>query len=326
MAFSVAKVEHVFLYFPDQLQQSHEAPNRLQQAFTKILSPFTRHAVKRDTPALGQGSFGSVHEFLIQNTIIVAGKIYRVPSPNDIENYVRHFNTLFVMLIKLKHRNIVHYLGVSFVPKEKFPVLLMERCECNLEDFLKSPFCKDPTETVGTKLCILRDIAKGLNYLHNQSPAIVHRDITASNILLDKHHTAKIADFGQSKLINQGPGAIPVTMTVMGTALHLPPEASEMTYDEKIDIFSFGHLSLFTLTQEAIQSLPSAKKCDMETGKPILISEVERRQEQISKVASIVGNEHFIMTIIHTCLSDFPKDRPSASELLKMFPDEVIGK
>lgn len=290
----------------------------------ETLKSYTRKAERCGTPALGQGSSGSVHRFLMgEEKTVVAGKIYRLPSPDDIKKYVCSHVKILTILFNLKHENIVFFYGVSFLSNEEFPVLLMECCKQNLAAFLTG--CPKSTistkETISRKLGILRGVANGLNYLHNLKPAIVHRDLTARNILLDEHLTAKIADFGQAKRLTHD--GIPMTMTAMsGNSFHLPPEASERKYDEKIDIFSFGHLSIFTITQEAIESLPSYTKFDSETGNTVSVSELERRQSHISTIATIVGNSHSIIEIIKKCLKNHPPKRPSASDLLRMFPAE----
>jgi len=54
----------------------------------------------------------------------------------------------------------------------------------------------------------------------------------------------------------------------------------------------------------------------------VIVSEVERRQNHISNVATIVGKNHFVIPTIHRCLCNFPEERPSASDVLKMFPTE----
>ena len=303
---------------PVKYHQAQELPGRLKQAFTQALKPYTRYAVCRKAPALGRGSFGTVYEFSTEQ-VVVAGKIYQLPHPKNIEEYVHCFTTMFTIIFPLKHKNVVSFHGVCFLQSEEFPILLMECCKHNLTEFLTS--CHDPKETINTKLHILRGVANGMNYLHSKNPAIIHRDLTANNILLDEHQTAKIADFGQAKLIAQD--AVAMTMTAMPeNALYLPPEASEGKYDEKIDIFSFRHLSIFTITQEAIKSLPPYMKRDSERSALVIVSEVERHQNHISNVATIVGKNHFVIPTIRRCLRNFPEERPSASDLLKMFPAE----
>ena len=95
------------------------------------------------------------------------------------------------------------------------------------------------------KLSILLDVTKGLVFLHTRSPVVVHRDLTARNVLLNAAMTAKIADLGNSRITNLRPGQLAQTMTkgTPGTLVYMPPEASTDHCGSLLDMFSFGHLS-----------------------------------------------------------------------------------
>jgi serine/threonine protein kinase len=94
---------------------------------------------------------------------------------------------------------------------------------------------------------MLRDIAKGLAYLH---PQVIHRDLSAKNILLTPFFTAKICDFGSA--LSSDSNSRPHELTPYpGERVYMPPEAlaDPAMYDCSMDIFSFGHLALFTMIQ-----------------------------------------------------------------------------
>ena len=152
------------------------------------------------------------------------------------------------LISDLRHPNITLFLGVCFLPNCQLPVLLMERLDGSLDDLLE----RIPNIPLVLKVSMLKDVVRGLLYLHHHNPQIVHRDLTAKNVLLTSSFVAKITDFGNSRIVNLQPGQLAQTMSRLpGTPLYMPPEAlsSSSRYGPSLDVFSFGHLTLFTLTQ-----------------------------------------------------------------------------
>ena len=148
----------------------------------------------------------------------------------------------------LRHPNITLFLGVCFLPNCQLPVLLMERLDGSLDDLLETV----PNIPLAVKQSILEDVARGLLYLHQHSSQILHRDLTAKNVLLTTSLVAKITDFGNSRIVNLQPGQLARTLSRLpGTLVYMPPEALSASshYGPSLDIFSFGHLTLFTLAQ-----------------------------------------------------------------------------
>jgi len=129
---------------------------------------------------------------------VVAGKKFRL-SIND-DGTIRKFSTELLTLAQLRHPNIVAFEGVCHLPNEALPVLLMELLATNLHSYLLHP----SHTNLGTyrKATILCDIASGLAYLHSLNPPLVHRDLTARNVLLDSKERAKIADFGNARILD----------------------------------------------------------------------------------------------------------------------------
>ena len=102
------------------------------------------------------------------------------------------------------------------------------------------------------KRSVLEDVASGLLYLHNRPSPVIHRDLTARNVLLTSSLVAKISDMGNSRIIDTRPGQMARRLSVLpGTLVYMPPEALDdrHRYGPSMDIFSFGHLALFTITQ-----------------------------------------------------------------------------
>lgn len=177
----------------------------------------------------------------IYEALLEAGNI---GVENMAEKYVRECQ----LMSSLRHPNISQFLGLCFLPNSQLPLLVMERLEGNLDDLLETV----PNIPMVLKRSILEDVARGLHYLHKHTPQVIHRDLTAKNVLLTSSFVAKVTDFGNSRIVSMDPGQLVRTLTRQpGTLLYMPPEAIVTTsrYGPSLDIFSFGHLALFTLTQ-----------------------------------------------------------------------------
>ena len=186
----------------------------------------------------------------------------------------------------------------------------MERMDKNLTTYLRDPV------TLSQKYTLLYDVAKGLNHLHSQKPAIIHRDLTAGNVLLTSDGVAKISDFGNSRMVDLS--ATPELLTSSpGTLDYMPPEAMEGgKYDERLDMFSYGHLAIHVMIQR--RPHPLLRPTYFEGGKLIPRTEVERRQRYLSKVETILvgGVQDPFYLIIVKCLQDEPQFRPSCKKVL----------
>ena len=226
-----------------------------------------------------------------------------------------------IVMDRVNHPNIVRYKGVCFLENKALPVLLMERLVSSLHDYLFDP--SNLNLGLPAKLAILYDVASGLDYLHRCKPAIIHRDLTARNVLLDSKKTAKIADFGNALFMDLDPEATPKTLTCFpGTRDYMPPEAQSdlMKYDTSLDVFSFGHLSLFTIIQSPIHSLPPSTYTDAE-GLLKACSEVKRRKQYLDKAEQHLGAEESLLRLVKQCLHNLPAQRPQAAKLVTELQD-----
>ena len=262
---------------------------------------------------LGVGAYGSVVEVEIEGTVCAGKKFRHDLFTRDEEIFCQMFIKEYICVRQLQHKHIVQYHGICSLPDSKLPVLVMERLETNLHDYLLNP--DNANLHLAVKVSILRGIAKGLVYLHNQTPAIIHRDLTANNILLDSKLVPKISDFGNSQIFATDPSSSLQTMTeVPGTLLYMPPEAcdDDARYNTKLDIFSYGHLSLFVATQVFPSSLLPATYYSNTGGKRkqlVARSEVERRE----KYFDMLGHQHPLAMLIEQCLDNEPEERPKAT-------------
>ena len=150
----------------------------------------------------------------------------------------------------LRHPNITQFFGLCFLPGTQLPLLVMERLETSLDDLLEHM----PNIPLSLKCSILENVASGLLYLHKRNPPVIHRDLTSRNVLLTSSLAAKITDMGNSCIMR--PGQMVRTLSKLpGTLVYMPPEAQDDThrYGAYLDIFSFGHLALFTVIQVSLK-------------------------------------------------------------------------
>ncbi|KAL0905858.1 hypothetical protein M5K25_024303 [Dendrobium thyrsiflorum] len=194
-----------------------------------------------DANLLGQGGFGYVHRGMLPNGKEVAVKQLKIGSGQG----EREFQAEVEIISRVHHRHLVSLVGYCIADGKR--LLVYEFVPNNTLEFHLHG--KDrPTLEWPTRLKIALGSAKGLAYLHEDChPKIIHRDIKASNILLDFKFDAKVADFGLAKIASET--NTHVSTRVMGTFGYLAPEyASSGKLTDKSDVFSFGVMILELIT------------------------------------------------------------------------------
>ncbi|PIA33309.1 hypothetical protein AQUCO_04100021v1 [Aquilegia coerulea] len=185
---------------------------------------------------LGTGGFGSVYKGKIGNYgQEIAVKKLAVGSNQGVEE----FSNEVMLLLRMQHRNLVKLLGCCIQGEEKMLVyeyLHNKSLDCFLFDKSKSALLDWPK-----RFNIIAGIARGLLYLHEDSQVrIIHRDIKASNILLDEQMNPKISDFGLARLFPDEISQLR-TRRIAGTFGYMAPEyAVRGLLSAKSDVFSFG--------------------------------------------------------------------------------------
>ena len=272
---------------------------------------------------LGTGAYGSVEEVEIPGATCAAKRIHEILLRTGGVDGVKNITDKFVqecrLMSSLRHPHIVQFLGVCFLPGTRLPVLVMERLMMSLGDLLDT----NPDVSLATKRSILQDVARGLAYLHSHAPPIIHRDLTAKNVLLNAAMVAKLADLGVARIVDIQPDQLAATMTrAPGTAVYMPPEALEPNarYDTTIDVFSFGNLALYTLTQ----IFPELKAATYVNSNRAVVgrTEVERRIVYIEQIRQELGHQHPMVLLIEGCLQNTPQERPTITRILQVL--EVV--
>ena len=261
---------------------------------------------------IGRGSFGVVYGAVYEGTQCVAKEIHSnlivvgVSNNTVLQSFIKEIN----ILSTLRHSNIVCFIGVHFREGSQVPVLIMERMWMSLAKLLEQtksiPFV--------VKVHILYDVACGLKFLHSQDPPVIHRDLTANNILVNKNMDAKITDVGLATAL--GAIASQRMSTFPENLAHMPPEALQHNpmYATTLDIFSFGCVSLHTLTQQFPMPTDQFEPSQVNEDTVVKVSEYRRRVKYVEMVKDQCT--HFVY-LISTCIKDEPEYRPDAETVCK---------
>ncbi len=284
--------------FGDQLQE-FELPN----------VEFTGEKLKE-----GKGSYGYIEVVTIAGTRCAAKFLHGFFEENKWDSQIDYFRKECSLMTRLRHPHIVQFLGICYKQDAMLPALVMELLMTCLHSYLESETA--PLHD-NMKRSILLDISRGLVYLHDMD--IIHRDLSARNVLLTNSLTAKIADLGMARL-KTGIGNDVAKMTnAPGNPRYMPPEAQDgdiTCYGKPIDCFSMGHLILFTITREFPKVLASThfnETTDFLEAR----NEVERRQESFEIVRAMIGIEHPLTLLAQDCLEIKPSARPTASQIMQ---------
>ena len=170
---------------------------------------------------LGRGSYASVVEVNYKGLRCAAKKIHSVFFEDRVEGYVKNFEEECRLLSQLRHPHIVQFLGVYIDETTSAPVLVMEFLPATLAE------CIDKYGVMPEETCysVLRDVILGLHFLHDRPDPIIHRDLSANNVLLTSDMKAKISDLGVAKILQANRAQFAATMTKLpGTMSYMPPE------------------------------------------------------------------------------------------------------
>ncbi|KAF7031313.1 hypothetical protein CFC21_042656 [Triticum aestivum] len=267
-----------------------------------------------ETHEIGSGGYGKVYKGKIANGQIAAIKRAQQGSMQG----AAEFKNEIELLSRVHHKNLVSLVGFCYEQGEQMLVY----------EYISNGTLRDNLMGKGgiqldwmKRLKIAIGSAKGLAYLHElANPPIIHRDIKSTNILLDESLTAKVADFGLSKLVSDTQKGH-VSTQVKGTLGYLDPEYyMTQQLSEKSDVYSFGVVMLELLTSRQ----------PIEKGKYI-VREIRTAIDQydqeyyglkslidpaIRDSAKLVGFRRFVQLAME-CVEESAADRPTMNDVVK---------
>ena len=298
---------------------------------------------EREEKQAGHGAYGFVFKVTVQGVERIGKKLHSAyvnnVSGQEKQAITSRFRDECVILSKLRHPNIVQFIGVHYGRRGKTDLtLIMECVSSDMQEFLEGHH----NLPLPVKLSILLDVSYGLVYLHEWDPntPIVHRDLTARNVLITDKCQAKIADLGVAKVVDIQAQMADSHTQAPGQMFYMPPEAlmEKASCTPKLDIFSFGHLTLFTVNQEFPKVYDITQTSDISKMQKQGTIQRFKRQTALDRV----GDDHCLYSVITDCLSDQPENRPTTRVLnnrivhlatlnptrvesvLKDFPSQVI--
>lgn len=278
--------------------------------------PYKLSGVKTTDHVYGHGSYATVIELDYMGLKCAGKKIHELLLMQGNSTYtVQRFEEECHILSRMHHPNVVQFLGIHFEKGARVPILVMEFLPFNLSDCIEL-YGVLPDEI---SYSILHNVANGLCYLHNQVPPIIHRDLSSNNVLLTRDMTAKISDLGVARILDLPYHQLSRMTQTPGTPAFMPPEVmvAKPKYNKNVDVFSFGIMMVHIFSGKWPE--PQIGPIRTEAGRLIPVSEAERREEFLQ----IIGNEHPLMDLIHTCIHNDPTMRTQTNELVSRLADLV---
>ena len=254
---------------------------------------------------ISRGAYGVVYRGTLGRRPVAIKKIHQLlldyakERREELEGILKRFRDECELMEAAKHSNVVEFIGVF--NQDGSALLVMELMHQTLEEFLEN---NRGTLPLRKQVHICLKIVLGLLFLHEHNPQILHRDLTAKNVLMNEDGSVvKISDLGQAKfrpssvmyLTTKAPGCIP----------YMPPEClvDRPHFTDKGDVFSLGVMALQISTQE-----PPSVGFVIREGQ----EEVNRRSADLARLPT----DHPLKTPILQCLQDDPAKRPSCREMI----------
>ncbi|TKY66457.1 G-type lectin S-receptor serine/threonine-protein kinase SD1-1 [Spatholobus suberectus] len=270
---------------------------------------------------IGQGGFGPVYKGRLVDGREIAVKRLSSSSGQGIAEFI----TEVKLISKLQHRNLVKLLGCCIRGQEKILVyeyMVNGSLDSFIFDQMKGKFLDWPR-----RFQIIFGVARGLLYLHQDSRLrIIHRDLKASNVLLDEKLNPKISDFGMARAFG-GDQTEGNTNRVVGTYGYMAPEyAVDGLFSIKLDVFSFGILLLEIVCGNKNRALCRGNQTLNLVGYAWTLWKEDNALQLIDssiKDSCVIPE---VLQCIHVsllCVQQYPEDRPTMTSVIQMLGSEM---
>ncbi|RHN61967.1 putative protein kinase RLK-Pelle-DLSV family [Medicago truncatula] len=270
---------------------------------------------------IGQGGFGSVYKGKLADGQEIAVKRLSSNSGQGITEFL----TEVKLIAKLQHRNLVKLLGCCVGGQEKLLVyeyMVNGSLDSFIFDKINGKLLEWPQ-----RFHIIFGIARGLVYLHQDSRLrIIHRDLKASNVLLDDKLNPKISDFGMARSFG-GDQIEGNTNRVVGTYGYMAPEyAVDGQFSIKSDVFSFGVLLLEIICGNKNRALCHGNETLNLVGYAWALWREGKALELIEsriKESCVVSEALQCIHVSLLCVQQYPEDRPTMTSVVQMLGSEM---
>ncbi|CAL4978865.1 unnamed protein product [Urochloa decumbens] len=272
---------------------------------------------------IGAGGYGTVYRLRVGDSCWLAVKRLNRGSAEMERGFERELEAM----ADIKHRNIVPLCGYYAAPH--LNLLIYELMPNGSLDALLHLQQQQQQQQLGLgwerRYRIALGVARGLSYLHHDCiPAVIHRDIKSSNILLDHRMEARLSDFGLATLITK-PGGSHVTTLVAGTFGYLAPEYFDTgRATTKGDVYSYGVLLLELLTGKR-----PTDESFLENGTRLVtwVKEATEDKRHLDRAVDqallplLPAHDHqlrLVFSVADKCLDSDPANRPTMAQVVNM--------